>query len=169
MNKTKKKKRCGACKKRLPVESFHKDKTAKDSFCYWCKSCASEYSKRYNQSKKGKKVNRKGCQKFNKSEKGRKANRKYHQSERGKATCRKLYLKYTYDITVTQYVKLFKQQKGCCAICKRPQSDFKRRLAVDHSHKTGKVRGLLCTKCNTRLDWHFNNKKVIINYLKGKK
>jgi Recombination endonuclease VII len=39
-------------------------------------------------------------------------------------------------------------QKGCCAICKRHESTFAKRLAVDHNHKTGRVRGLLCFRCN---------------------
>ena len=38
-------------------------------------------------------------------------------------------------------------QDGKCAICSNPQEN--RRLAVDHCHKTGKVRGLLCQGCNT--------------------
>lgn len=35
-----------------------------------------------------------------------------------------------------------------CAICKRPRSDFKNKLSVDHDHKSGKIRGLLCFQCN---------------------
>lgn len=44
--------------------------------------------------------------------------------------------------------KLFKKQGGCCAICKKPESYFKNRLAVDHNHRNGQVRGLLCFYCN---------------------
>lgn len=39
-------------------------------------------------------------------------------------------------------------QGNSCAICKKHESSFKKRLAVDHNHKTGKVRGLLCYYCN---------------------
>lgn len=39
-------------------------------------------------------------------------------------------------------------QNACCAICSRSESEFKNRLAVDHNHKTGRVRGLLCFQCN---------------------
>jgi hypothetical protein len=35
-----------------------------------------------------------------------------------------------------------------CAICKKPRSAFKKRFSVDHSHATGRVRGLLCYRCN---------------------
>lgn len=48
---------------------------------------------------------------------------------------------------VERYV-MYRLQEGKCAICKRHESEFKRRLSVDHNHKTGKVRGLLCFQCN---------------------
>jgi hypothetical protein len=52
----------------------------------------------------------------------------------------------TYGITAEGYDALLKAQGGKCAICRaRPVS---KRLAVDHDHKTGAVRGLLCSRCN---------------------
>lgn len=56
-----------------------------------------------------------------------------------------------YGITAEDYQKLFDEQQGCCAICGKHQINFKRRLAVDHCHTTLKVRGLLCSPCNTML------------------
>jgi len=44
--------------------------------------------------------------------------------------------------------KLSDAQNACCALCQRPESTFVNRLAVDHNHRTGKVRGLLCYRCN---------------------
>lgn len=44
--------------------------------------------------------------------------------------------------------KLADKQGDKCAICERPESSFKRRLNVDHNHRTGQVRGLLCYRCN---------------------
>lgn len=44
--------------------------------------------------------------------------------------------------------KLSVRQNGKCGICQKPESSFKMRLAVDHNHKTGQVRGLLCYRCN---------------------
>jgi hypothetical protein len=35
-----------------------------------------------------------------------------------------------------------------CAICKKPGTAFKKRLSVDHNHTSGKIRGLLCYRCN---------------------
>lgn len=52
----------------------------------------------------------------------------------------------TYGITGADYEALLERQGGKCAICRaRPKS---KRLAVDHDHKTGEVRGLLCGRCN---------------------
>jgi hypothetical protein len=51
-----------------------------------------------------------------------------------------------YGLTAEQYDALLERQGGKCAICRaRPRS---KRLAVDHNHKTGEVRGLLCSRCN---------------------
>lgn len=51
-----------------------------------------------------------------------------------------------YGITAAQYDELLRRQGGKCAICRaRPKS---KRLAVDHDHRSGAVRGLLCSRCN---------------------
>lgn len=51
------------------------------------------------------------------------------------------------------YERMFAAQGGVCAICKQPETytrDGKpRALCVDHCHETGRVRGLLCAKCNS--------------------
>jgi hypothetical protein len=47
-----------------------------------------------------------------------------------------------------KWKEIFDAQNGQCAICGIPQESEDRRLAVDHCHKTGKVRELLCMKCN---------------------
>jgi hypothetical protein len=52
----------------------------------------------------------------------------------------------TYGLGAGDYERLLAAQGGRCAICRaRPKS---KRLAVDHDHKTGAVRGLLCSRCN---------------------
>ena len=51
-----------------------------------------------------------------------------------------------YGLDEGGYAKMVIKQKEKCAICKR-----KRPLCVDHDHKTGKVRGLLCRDCNLGL------------------
>lgn len=47
--------------------------------------------------------------------------------------------------------ELMREQKGLCAICETPQDAAKRRFAIDHCHKSGKVRGILCSNCNSAL------------------
>lgn len=60
-----------------------------------------------------------------------------------------------YGITLSQYDEMFKQQKGLCNICQLPEratwGGIVKRLAVDHDHRTGRVRGLLCSRCNAIL------------------
>ncbi len=52
----------------------------------------------------------------------------------------------TYGLDEEAYIRLFKLQKGKCAICRHRQ--LIKRLAIDHDHETGDVRGLLCQGCN---------------------
>lgn len=53
----------------------------------------------------------------------------------------------TYGITAEQYEAILAVQGGVCAICQRATGASKR-LAVDHDHVTGEVRGCLCSTCN---------------------
>ena len=57
---------------------------------------------------------------------------------------------YLYGMDPNTYTRLFEAQGGVCAICGKPEPEF-RRLRIDHDHTTGKVRGLLCSGCNTGL------------------
>lgn len=65
-------------------------------------------------------------------------------------------LKMKYGITLAEYEILAEVQNHVCAICKKPQMNG-RRLAVDHDHRTGKIRGLLCGKCNFALGYLNDN------------
>ncbi len=84
--------------------------------------------------------------------------RAWHQAN--KRTTKGQNLKRFYGITIDQYEEMERQQGGVCAICSRPEravdrhSQAPRRLAVDHDHSTGAVRGLLCGDCNKGLG-HF--------------
>lgn len=60
-------------------------------------------------------------------------------------------LKYHFGITIDDYEQILKEQNNACFICERDSSEFNKRLAVDHDHKTGMIRGLLCTHCNHRI------------------
>ena len=58
----------------------------------------------------------------------------------------------TLGVTQEQYLEMFAKQRGRCGICeKRLYSKRYKAFAVDHCHTTGRIRGLLCTQCNTGL------------------
>lgn len=63
------------------------------------------------------------------------------------------YLLSRFEISMQDYNNMLSAQGGVCAICKQPEThkrnDKVKALAVDHHHGTGKVRGLLCSDCNT--------------------
>lgn len=78
----------------------------------------------------------------------------------------------SYKITPAEYLVIFEKQNGRCLICNGTavgRGKKNNRLAVDHNHQTGKIRGLLCSKCNTGLGL-FNDSQVLlekaIEYLK---
>jgi hypothetical protein len=74
-----------------------------------------------------------------------------------------------YGIDDIEYNRILMAQGGVCAICGGTDPSG-RRLCVDHDHKTGEVRGLLCTSCNYTLGAAKDNASVLermINYLRG--
>jgi Recombination endonuclease VII len=75
--------------------------------------------------------------------------KKYWTTSKGKAAQRRKNYKRLYGITPEQYEVMFEQQRGLCRVCDRPS--LHQRLAVDHCHLTGFVRGLLCNACNTAI------------------
>lgn len=74
-----------------------------------------------------------------------------------------------YGITLAQYNQMLKEQGGVCAICKQPEQMLykgkPKRLCVDHDHKTGKVRGILCQRCNTTLGRYEDNPELMRNLI----
>jgi len=77
-------------------------------------------------------------------------------------------LKANYGITLEDYNKLLILQDYKCKICNEKDSKciVKKRLSVDHDHKTGKVRGLLCDNCNKSLGLLRDNPIIVANMLK---
>ena len=70
--------------------------------------------------------------------------------EQARERAHALRIEKTYGITKEQYKALYEAQGGCCYICRRATGKT-RKLSVDHDHKTGYVRGLLCRPCNGML------------------
>lgn len=79
--------------------------------------------------------------------------------EKSRAINRNDKLLSKYGLTPEAWLALFEKQGGVCAICKLPEL-LKKRLAVDHCHITGKIRGLLCGNCNRALG-QFQDSPVI--------
>lgn len=69
-----------------------------------------------------------------------------------------------YGITAEQYTYQVEIQKGLCAICHNPPG--KKRLSIDHDQKTGKNRGLLCTRCNVGLGYFMDNPEYLRSAIK---
>jgi hypothetical protein len=83
--------------------------------------------------------------------------------------CRKV------NIDVSYYYEMLETQNGLCKICNNPETRKSRtegkvcQLAIDHCHKTGKIRGLLCHSCNVALGSFKDSIELLqnaINYLK---
>lgn len=92
--------------------------------------------------------------------------------EKVKLLDREARLRNRYGMNSEDYDALYDKQKGYCAICTTHQSLLKRALCVDHCHKTGKIRGLLCDDCNKGLGFFDDNPELIrkaIDYVKKEK
>ena len=130
--------KCSCCKLVKSTTEFYKNRSKKDGFTTECKLCNRMNCKKYKRTPRGKVADSRG-------------GAKYRASVKGKITARTWKLKTVYGIPFDDYNRMFTEQNGCCAICGKHQSEFSNRLNVDHDHKTGVVRGLLCVACNTRL------------------
>lgn len=87
---------------------------------------------------------------------------------------RKYQVKVLYGLSPEQVDELYVRQQGACAICGQSEKNLIRgrilRLAIDHCHSTGAVRGLLCHQCNTGLGNFRDNPALLqraIEYLGG--
>lgn len=89
--------------------------------------------------------------------------RKEANPETYKMVQRRCDLKRRFGISTEQYTQMLLKQNGCCAICKRDAGIFKRKLSVDHNHTTGKVRELLCMKCNIQVGYIEKTAPVLDN------
>lgn len=79
------------------------------------------------------------------------------------------HLKSKYGMTIAEYDAMYAKQKGECAICKT-SIEGKGNAKIDHDHRTGKTRGLLCNRCNRALGLLYDDCDVLrsaISYLCG--
>lgn len=76
-----------------------------------------------------------------------------------------------YNLKWIDYQNLILKQNNLCYICNKPESRKRKDgnlypLHIDHDHKTGKVRGLLCNKCNNGLGFFDDNINYLLNAIK---
>lgn len=117
-------KTCQQCRVRKPTSAFSPNPKRPGSFRSKCRPCTAQISARY------------------------------HGENREKILAKMIAarLKKCYGLTVEQYHAMKTKQGGGCAICGSTTPGGKdNKLHVDHDHKTGKVRGLLCNRCNIAL------------------
>ena len=144
---------CTKCNKRYSstAEFFRRNRTKKDGLDNWCKKCHNQYQIVYRQENKEKRRQyQERYYRQHKQEFLRRAQdyRVTHKEQR-RLSSRKHLFKTRYNLTLGQHKQLYINQNGCCAICQNPIPYAK--MHTDHNHATGKVRGLLCFFCNSRL------------------
>lgn len=181
--------KCYTCKKIKELSYFPKNKTEKNGITGRCKDCKDDYYNKlklvvypenfvkecYNCNEKKllkdfyNKIHGKYCR-DNFCKKCRRED-----VEKNKSKNKNTELKRVYNISLEEYNNILKIQNNVCAICQNPEfskdalSGKERLLSVDHCHSTGKVRGLLCNKCNRGLGFFQDNEILLVKaaeYLK---
>ena len=68
-----------------------------------------------------------------------------------------------YGLMIVDYERLLQDQDGGCAICRTDAPGGRgKRFHIDHDHKTGQVRGLLCSRCNQMLGYSGDSREVLV-------
>lgn len=150
---------CTKCGKEFlrTAKFFYKDKQKKDGLRPECKGCRNRQQKIYRDTEYGILVHKV-------------ANAKYKKTGRGKFINWRSMLKRKYNLTVNSYDKLSVTQNNLCAICHNPETVLYKGslkiLCVDHCHTTGKVRGLLCSRCNKAIGLLEDDMSLLLSAVK---
>jgi hypothetical protein len=138
MRKTK---HCTICFKSEPEVSFPPDKRGRWGISSWCRNCHKEKRQKWSSENPGYRMSR--YYRDPKKVSDRKRDR-FHGLPEG------------------WYDEQYHKQKGLCSICGNPQSNKRfYGLCVDHSHKTGDIRGLVCSRCNHGLGQFLDNPQAL--------
>lgn len=151
-------KRCSDCKETKPATEFYKVFSGKDAGTRknQCLSCQRIYQRDYQARNK---------------DRAREASKEWAalHPENIKLAGLKYECKQL-GLTLPQYQALEVFQNHQCAICKKKQDcGGKHRLCIDHCHATGRIRGLLCDRCNKMLGFSQDSLEILfsaIEYLK---
>ena len=139
---------CCTCKNLKPLDSFSKLKKSTDGYQNRCRSCASIKNKIWRQQNIDKVKLNNGKWAKNNPERAYEGRKRWREQnlDRSKKVNKNSWLKRAYGITLDKYNEMLEFQQNKCKICNE-----NKKLVVDHCHKTGKVRGLICDKCNVGL------------------
>lgn len=149
-------KNCKKCTVEKPRTDFHKHHGVAGGYPH-CKACVSDINKAWREANPG----------------IRKPYMKLWYGEH-KENRRNYNLVQNYGITLEEYSRMLEAQAGVCAICKQPPSkknNHAMSLHIDHCHTTGRIRGLLCNKCNSGIGFFQESEELVTkaaNYLKVK-
>lgn len=112
---------------------------------------------------------------FDQTKRNRRAQRSQIEREVDRARERRRHLQRFYGISVEDFDSLFRNQGERCACCRTSQPD-KRGWCVDHDHATGKIRGILCNRCNASIGLNGDSLEKVelalaqqVSYLRGAK
>lgn len=152
---------CAKCKipKELNADNFSRDKYDKTGFTYQCKVCRAVKQKEWvlKNPHKAKEAN----------DKNKVKRKEFYDSPEGILSSRRAHLKRNFNLTLDEYNSMLDSQNGKCMICGGTEMNNKNKvLCVDHDHKTGKIRGLLCGLCNSGLGKFRDNKQFLENAIK---
>lgn len=146
---------CSRCLIKKSKDEFGNNKATRDGLQSQCRDCQQNAKmNRYFQIKKNEPSKNEDLLRRN-----REAQAKYRQTHPTRVLDRNL---KKYGINGADYNDLVKKQEGKCKICKTHESELKKRLHVDHCHTTGKIRGLLCNRCNKCIG-QFEEKIELLN------
>lgn len=156
---------CKKCGEEKEIISFDKYKSGKNYYrCHTCRRC--KYLKlkldpiKYELYREKSNERRKRFYENNKEYDINRA-KEYHKNNKDKS--KNSNIKYRYNLNIEEYYKIKEKQNNCCAICGKNEQLLNKSLHIDHCHKTHKVRGLLCSRCNLAIGAFEDN----IEYLKN--
>jgi hypothetical protein len=143
-------KTCRLCGVHKPLAEYHRASTSKDGHRGECKDCfRAQAAARYRADPERVKSRVRRWQQEN-PQRVRETRAAYIADGRKSENDRRSYLKRKFGITPEQYAEMLAAQGGVCALCSRPpRNDIS--LHVDHDHRTGAIRKLLCFRCNNAL------------------
>lgn len=155
---------CIKCKKTKNIEEFNQKSKGSATRKSYCKECQSEYNKQY-RSKHLDKANAVKRQYYKDNiEKERLRNKNYHKRYPYR------FYKKCYGITIEQKKEMILKQNYKCLSCGTDLKLLKdKKVHIDHDHTTNKIRGILCSNCNTALgllNENFDNAIKLSEYIR---